>query len=176
MTTYAAPTLTAAGRWHPLLTSLIMLMAASVSSADTQNLLSIIMPVYNRPELLNLALEQIGQTNYEGNMEIIVMDDSEKATVDPESLSDLYLRPHQTLVYQHHNERVTVGEKRNMACAKSKGNIVVMMDDDDLYHPDRIIYQIEPIEKGIADLTSSKTGYLAPDVRRQTIRIFPSKA
>ena len=37
-------------------------------------LISIIMPVYERPALLNLALDQIGHTNYEGEIEVIVID------------------------------------------------------------------------------------------------------
>jgi len=123
-------------------------------------LVSVVMPVYNRPELLPLALAQIGRTSYPGHIEIIVMDDSDERLDDAGLLlSAEHLRPERhTLVYEHLGERATVGEKRNMACALASGEIVVMMDDDDIYHLDRIGYQIEPILSGRANMTVLRQG------------------
>ena len=111
------------------------------------------MPVYERPALLNLALDQIGHTNYEGEIEVIVIDDSEMA-MDTARLSS-YLSPTKhTLMYNHLNDRrYTVGAKRNIACNEANGDIIVMMDDDDIYHPDRIDYQVKPILNGDADMS-----------------------
>jgi len=111
------------------------------------------MPVYERPDLLNLALDQIGHTNYKGEIEVIVIDDS-KMAMDKSRLSS-YLSPKKhTLMYHHLNDRrYTVGAKRNIACNEANGDIIVMMDDDDIYHPDRIDYQVKPILNGDADMS-----------------------
>ena len=57
-------------------------------------------------------------------------------------------------MYHHLNDRrYTVGAKRNIACNEANGDIIVMMDDDDIYHPDRIDYQMKPILNGDADMS-----------------------
>jgi glycosyltransferase involved in cell wall biosynthesis len=56
--------------------------------------------------------------------------------------------------------RVSVGEKRNRACAAAQGAIIAHWDDDDWYAPNRLRHQIAPLLAGKADLTGLENSYL----------------
>lgn len=93
-------------------------------------LVSCIMPIYDRPEFLVQAITQFLNQNYH-NKELIVLDDSKEALA--------YLIPeHPQIRYKHLSKKMELGSKRNLACAMSKGSVILHLDDDDFYAPDWI--------------------------------------
>jgi len=115
-------------------------------------LISCIMPTYNRRPFLPLALRCFLDQDYP-NKELIVVDDGEDRVGDlAENLPGVrYLSP---------ASRLSIGAKRNLACAEARGEIVAHWDDDDWYAPDRLRYQAAPIIAGEAEITGLESAFV----------------
>ena len=108
-------------------------------------LVSCIMPTANRRPFVALALEHFARQDYPYK-ELIVVDDG----ADP--VGDLVEDVPGT-TYMRLARRASIGVKRNLACARARGQIIAHWDDDDWYAPNRLSYQAGPILAGEADLT-----------------------
>lgn len=94
-------------------------------------LVSCIMPTANREKFIQLAIEHFLKQDYP-NKELIIIDDGKKSI---KSLVPENPRIH----YYYYNKPIgSIGLKRNCACSKSNGEIIVHFDDDDWYAPDWI--------------------------------------
>ena len=98
---------------------------------------SICTPTYNRrlfiPNLIKCYLEQ----NYPRElMEWIVIDDGE------DKVEDLF-KDVPGVKYFGYEEKIKLGRKRNLMHEKCKGDIIVYMDDDDFYPPDRVTHAVD---------------------------------
>lgn len=115
-------------------------------------LVSCIMPTYNRRPYVQHALEMFLQQDYP-NRELIIVDDGTDRIQDliPAGTDITYFRP---------PRRMTIGAKRNAACQRARGEIIVHWDDDDWYSPDRLRYQVSPIVAGVADLTGLENAFV----------------
>jgi hypothetical protein len=49
--------------------------------------------------------------------------------------------------YFRYEEKMTLGKKRNISHEMAKGDIIVYMDDDDYYPPDRVSHAVEMLSK-----------------------------
>jgi glycosyltransferase involved in cell wall biosynthesis len=115
-------------------------------------LISCIMPTYNRRPFLPLALRCFLDQDYP-NKELIVVDDGEDRVGDlAENLPGVrYFSP---------ASRLSIGAKRNLACAEARGEIVAHWDDDDWYATDRLRYQAAPIIAGEAEITGLESAFV----------------
>src|SRR5690242_6781724 len=98
--------------------------------ADTQPLVTCIMPTYNRRLFVPRAIEYFLRQDYV-NRELIIIDDGIDAVGD-------LIPEHEAIRYVRVNERVTVGAKRNLACEQARGAIIAHWDDDDWHAPHRL--------------------------------------
>jgi glycosyltransferase involved in cell wall biosynthesis len=73
-------------------------------------------------------------------MEWIIIDDG------TDSVEDIVTMVPQVKYYRY-EKKMSLGEKRNLMHEKSKGSILVYMDDDDYYPPDRVSHAVETLEK-----------------------------
>jgi glycosyltransferase involved in cell wall biosynthesis/predicted O-methyltransferase YrrM len=102
-----------------------------------KNLVSCIMPTFNRRGFVPQAVWYFLRQDYE-NRELIVVDDGDDAIAD--------LIPNDDRIrYVRLNERHTVGAKRNIACECARGKIIAHWDDDDWHAPHRLSYQVEAL-------------------------------
>ena len=69
-------------------------------------------------------------------MEWIIIDDSD------EPVGDLF-EGVECVKYFRYEEKIKLGRKRNLMHEKSKGEIIVYMDDDDYYPPDRVTHAVD---------------------------------
>lgn len=107
-------------------------------------LVSCIMPTANRPKYLKQSINYFFEQEYV-NKELIVVFNKDSDL--PEELPKVEnIRFIKTI-------EQSIGGKRNVACANSNGLIIVQWDDDDLYGPERLKYQIEPILAGECEIT-----------------------
>lgn len=97
-------------------------------------MVSCIMPTYNRPEFIVYAVQQFLELDYP-NKELIITDDSEVPVKYLISESEL-------ISYNYQKTKADLGTKRNQACEKAKGEIIVHLDDDDFYTPDWLNKQV----------------------------------
>lgn len=108
-------------------------------------LVSVITPTYNRrkfiPILIRLLLEQ---TYPKDRMEWIVLDDGS----DPvEDIFKEYAHKLPMLRYIRETTKMTIGAKRNRLNLEARGDIIVAMDDDDYYPPERVAHVVRKFQQ-----------------------------
>jgi glycosyltransferase involved in cell wall biosynthesis len=118
----------------------------STAPAQPDPLVSCIMPTFNRRRFIPLALECFRRQTYP-NKELVAVDDGS------EGVSDL-LEGEPQVRYIRVGKRMTVGGKRNLACAEAGGAFIAHWDDDDWYAPNRLAEQMKPLVSQTHDLTA----------------------
>jgi glycosyltransferase involved in cell wall biosynthesis len=106
---------------------------------------SIVTPTYNRrkfiPTLIKCFLEQ---TYPKARVEWIVLDDGS----DPvEDVFKNYSENLSMLRYIRETTKMTIGAKRNRLNQEAKGAIIVAMDDDDYYPPERVAHVVRKFQQ-----------------------------
>ncbi|HEX3527301.1 MAG TPA: glycosyltransferase [Thermoanaerobaculia bacterium] len=120
--------------------------------ASATPLVSCIMPTYNRRSFIPLALACFREQSY-ANRELIVIDDGSDPVGDQ-------LRCEPAVRYVRVDRRISIGAKRNLACAEARGEIVAHWDDDDWYSADRLAQQVAPILRGEAEITGLENRFV----------------
>ena len=100
-----------------------------------KGLVSIIIPTFNRADLLVETLDSILEQTYK-NWECIIVDDG--STDDTESLVSKYSSVYSRIVYHKRPKNYASGGNgaRNYGLDRSKGEFVNWFDSDDIMHPD----------------------------------------
>ena len=128
-----------------------------------KELVSIIVPVYNRESFLNNCLQSLAHQSYE-NIEIIVVDDCSKDSsfqiAERFSKSDKRFK-----VFRNEKNR-GVSFSRNYAITKAQGEYIALMDSDDISLRERISLQVKELKNapiigvlGTSTILKSKNGF-----------------
>ncbi len=141
----------------------ILAAGTPASPPSSTPLVSCIMPTYNRRSFIPLALARFREQSY-ASRELIVIDDGSDPVGDQ-------LRAEPAVRYVRVDRRLSIGAKRNLACAEARGEIVAHWDDDDWYSADRLALQVAPILRGEAEITGLENRFVLqmPDRRFWTI-------
>lgn len=98
---------------------------------------SVCTPTFNRRPFINAMIACFNAQDYpQDRMEWIIIDDG----TDP--IEDL-VASHPRVKYFKYDTKMTLGKKRNLLHEKSRGEILVYMDDDDYYPPKRVSHAVE---------------------------------
>ncbi|AMR27091.1 hypothetical protein A0257_08195 [Hymenobacter psoromatis] len=93
---------------------------------------SIIIPTYNRADLIGLTLDSV-LSQQEASFEVLVVDDgSQDATAE---VVGRYLDPRLRYLPKENAER---GAARNYGLARARGEYALFLDSDDLLHPNHL--------------------------------------
>ena len=82
----------------------------------------------------------LSQTYPQNQMELVILDDGSdkiKDLIDESGLTNI--------VYLAEDEKMNIGMKRNKLNAAAKGDIIVCMDDDDYYSPERVEHVVKKL-------------------------------
>ena len=82
----------------------------------------------------------LSQTYPQNQMELVILDDGSdkiKDLIDASGLTNI--------VYLAEDEKMNIGMKRNKLNAAAKGDIIVCMDDDDYYSPERVEHVVKKL-------------------------------
>ncbi len=106
-------------------------------------LVSVCTPTYNRRPFIPMMFECFQNQTYPKNrIEWIIVDDGS------DKIEDLILESNiQQIRYFKIDKKMALGEKRNYMHSKVNGEIIVYMDDDDYYPPERISHSVETLQK-----------------------------
>ena len=118
---------------------------------------SIITPTYNRRRFIPWLIKSIQlQTYPPERMEWLIYDDGTDPILDllEPSMKSLNIR------YFSSKEKLTIGKKRNFLHKEARGEILVMMDDDDYYSPQRISHAVMKLVSSKLDLAGSSRNQL----------------
>ena len=103
-------------------------------------IVSVITPTYNRRRFIPYLIQCYdAQTYKKENMEWIILDDGQDKVED--LISEAAKRI-PNIRYIHLDEKLTIGEKRNRLNDEAIGSIIVAMDDDDYYPPERVSHVV----------------------------------
>jgi len=109
-------------------------------------LVSIIIPTYNRPDLLFNAIESVINQLYT-NIEIIVVNDAgEDVSHIIDAFADTRVR------YFTHEENQKISAARNTGLMHAKGKYIAYLDDDDIYYPNHIGTLVRFLESNDVDI------------------------
>ena len=120
---------------------------------------SIVTPTYNRRRFIPYLIKMVQEQTYpRDRMEWIVYDDGQEPVGD---LLDAEKETLPTLRYIFSEDKMTIGEKRNRLNQEAKGDILVAMDDDDYYFPERVSAAVVALQKNpTVDLAGSSHIYM----------------
>ncbi|MDI6761905.1 MAG: glycosyltransferase [Thermodesulfobacteriota bacterium] len=104
-------------------------------------LVSVIVPTYNRPDMLVETLRSILNQTY-SNYEIIIVND---AGVDVENVVT-FLNQAGRMTYVRHGRNLGLAAARNTGIKMAKGKYIAYLDDDDLYYPDHLETLVQFLE------------------------------
>ena len=106
-------------------------------------LVSVCTPTYNRRPFIPIMFECFrNQTYPKHKIEWIIVDDGS------DKIEDLIIESNiQQIRYFKIDKKIALGEKRNYMHSKVNGEIIVYMDDDDYYPPERISHSVETLQK-----------------------------
>jgi len=91
----------------------------------TSMLFSIIIPTYNRSNVIGRAIESVLNQTYQ-NWELIIVDDSKESQAETiNSFNE------QRIKYIFRGAKLGVGSARNLGAAHGKGDYLIFLDDDD---------------------------------------------
>ena len=97
---------------------------------------SVCTPTFNRRPFVAAMLQCFNHQTYpRDRMEWIIVDDG----TDP--IEDL-VSQHPCVKYYRLDEKISLGRKRNMMHKRARGDIIVYMDDDDYYPPERVSHAV----------------------------------
>ena len=123
-----------------------------------QPFVSILTPTYNRRRFISTLIKCfLSQTYPKARMEWIVLDDGSDPVEDCFAQSkDLPM-----LRYMKESEKQNIGKKRNRLIQEAKGEILIWMDDDDYYPPERVAHVVTKFRQyPTAELAGSSEIYM----------------
>lgn len=111
-----------------------------LSAEDGRPLVSVVLTAYQQPGYLNEALRSMAGQTYR-NIEIIVADDA-----SGEEFTKQYELSEGARLLVHRERRGFAAITRNTGIAEARGKYVALLDQDDLFLPEKIARQVEVLE------------------------------
>ena len=98
---------------------------------------SVCTPTFNRRKFVPYIIECFKHQDYSmDKMEWVIVDDG------TDKIEDLVCDIPQVRYFKY-EDKMTLGKKRNVMHKHAKGDIIVYMDDDDYYPPERVSHAVE---------------------------------
>jgi glycosyltransferase involved in cell wall biosynthesis len=105
-------------------------------------LVSVIIPTYDQADFLGEAIQSVLDQSYQ-NFEIIVVNDA--STDDADKVVEQFTDPR--LKYIVHERNLRLSETRNTGIKVSKGEIIFLLDSDDVFHSEKLQAHVEFLTK-----------------------------
>lgn len=106
---------------------------------------TVVTPTYNRRRFIPYLIECYKAQTYPlRRMEWVILDDGQ------DKVGDLFAEASRTIPnirYLSLDEKLNIGAKRNRMNDEAKGDIIVAMDDDDYYPPERVDHVVKSFKK-----------------------------
>lgn len=101
---------------------------------------SVILPTYDRTDVLGRAIESVLSQSY-SDFELIVVDSSgDETQAIVEGFDD------DRIIYLY-QEPAGLGAARNLGIEKAQAEFIALQDDDDVWHPEKLATQMEAFER-----------------------------
>jgi glycosyltransferase involved in cell wall biosynthesis len=133
---------------------------------------SVLTPTYNRRKFIPALIQTYKSQTYPLNrMEWIILDDGQ------ESVEDLFEEAKKwipNLRYYREETKLMIGAKRNKLNSYAKGEILVAMDDDDYYCPERVAHVVQKFQQNPSiELAGSSELYMYYTDVKKILKLGP---
>jgi len=98
---------------------------------------SVLVPTANRRKFIPMLLKYFNDQDYQGKMELVILDTGEDKVED--------LIPNNPQVLYTPGDKIPIGAARNILNNLATGEIMICMDDDDYYPPERVSHAVEQL-------------------------------
>jgi glycosyltransferase involved in cell wall biosynthesis len=129
-------------------------MGKNKAKGSKKPFVSVCTPTFNRRPFISMAIKCFEHQTYPRElMEWIIVDDG------TDKIEDLVAHlPY--VKYFKFDEKMTLGKKRNFTNDKAKGDIIVYMDDDDYYPPERVKHAVDTLKDSKALCAGSSSMFI----------------
>lgn len=135
----------------------------AVDHSKRRPLVSVVVPVYNRENLVYKTLDSLKKQTYRPIQLVIVDDGSKDGTVAV--LDDFKAenegKDFSIIIYEKNNSGAP--SARNAGIKLSEGTYLQFLDSDDMLSPDKINIQVKALEESGADMAICDFRYIHPD-------------
>jgi len=112
--------------------------------------ISILIPTYNRRNFIPFVLRNLLIQEYPHKLlQVVIHDDGEIPLIENYEDFSNAIKPIK-LKYLRNKTKLSIGEKRHKLIQNANNNLVVFMDDDDLYEPTYISHSFETLKNNNA--------------------------
>ena len=105
--------------------------------------ISVIIPTYNRGDLLKKSINSVLSQTYE-NFELIIVDDGSTDTT--REVTENYIKNDKRIVYLYEANSGGPAHPKNVGVKKALGEFISFLDDDDEWLPEKLEKQIQMFE------------------------------
>lgn len=113
----------------------------STTIMNTEPLITILLPTYNRADLLPFAIESAVNQNYK-KLELLIVDDG--STDCTKKCVAKYLDGN---VYYYYKNHTNAADSRNYGAQRAKGELILFLDSDDILLPDAVETLVREYQK-----------------------------
>lgn len=126
-------------------------------------LVSIIIPTYNRAQLIGETLNSVLAQTYK-NWECIVVDDGSSDTT--EAIVNLFMQQDSRFHYVHRKKNYLPGGNgaRNYGFSLAKGKYIQFFDSDDIMHPEKLEQQVSTFEIDESEFSVCQLGVFSKSI------------
>jgi glycosyltransferase involved in cell wall biosynthesis len=114
-----------------------------MSHISQDHLISVVMPVYNREELVRLSIESILNQTY-NNWELIIVNDA--STDNTAQIIDAAAKDSDKIKTIHLSDNIGPSGAANRGLQSIQGDYFTIHDSDDISHPDRFRKMVQYLE------------------------------
>ena len=120
-----------------------------IKEASNKELVSIIIPVYDRTDVLKESIESVLNQTYDNIEVILVCDGSPKETID---IVDSYNNNPKVRIFKYFDNSGNAVRGRNKGIREAKGKYIAFQDSDDVAVPERISISLDYMKAYNADV------------------------
>jgi len=141
---------------------------------------SIVTPTYNRPNFIKILFKNIIKQKYPiEKLEWIIVDGQNNDNLKnelPKLIDEFRNQSKLKIIYEllPMSKNIKIGGLRNKTNELASGDIIVCMDDDDYYSPNRVINAVKALKYGKLDLAGSNIAYIYDFDLNELIRFGPT--
>lgn len=107
---------------------------------------TIVVPTYNRPKMLDRLIESIGKQTY-GYYNVIIVDDHSECNDKNEEIIQKYADSGMDISYLYNEENMGAPFSRNRGIRESNGDLIALVDDDDEWLPEKLECQVSKLRR-----------------------------
>src|SRR5579862_4587648 len=107
------------------------------------DLVSVVVPVWNSERFLKKTVESVLAQTYR-RLELIVVDDG-STDRSPDIVKSIAAHDDRVRLFRTENRGAAAA--RNLGISQSRGPFVALLDNDDLWHPEKIARQVEVLRR-----------------------------